>query len=453
MKNIEFNNKFPALTARRYGIFILGEHGSVLLDPTPFALAEAFLTPRSKLETIIHSWEYSESGVKEGIIKFPGVRGYRDLLENVNKESLIESIQQGMIKEYKRNKIWHHGSKNTAVKSIKLKRDQVRRNKKPYGGGTVLAGEVAAAFKGHRLSFIKGPFENSAHPFYYIWSGTHDVYHTAMKGGWSNMSHTDFPAALLLTYAHQNPDKIKEKYANRKIARPFIFSNQDIADALIARFVGRWNNPRTSQMLMKNIEISNQLGDMIEDRKANFGVILEKQQKNVYDPVVMKFLGKIHYDLLNKGYSKHGFCIEFAGTPHQAVAEDYSKVTGEPGDQFLHNARVYTNGAPPLIIYRKKKLPFSGQPRNDKINNPWEEIFSKKGVIDDSTSESTFFQVRIPLKAEMKIHGSIRADYHKALQNIPNDKKTLRKNIKTAQINENNNFYKAFINMTYGPKK
>jgi len=443
MSQLRFRHEYPALTARRYGVNIPRRDNSMLIDPIEFALAQIYLKPRSELEEMVEDWNPKHSPVKEGLIKRSGKKARTADLSTVEKGDIMQSIKSGIKKVEGSTKLWYYGSPNTAVKSIRL----IDRRKllMPFAGGQILSGEVASRKKGFRPAYIAGPYESSRIYFAGTGSGTHDSFFTQQKLGFHEINHTDFTSALLMTYASLFPDKVKNKYDNRQIELPFAYSGQDLADALIAKYVAGWNNARVSQELLKNISISHRLKGMVNERKANFGVILNKHPSNLYSPTVKKFLGSIHHILLDSEFRKHGYVIEYAGTGQQAVAEDYRMFTKENGTQYMHMARIYTNDAPPLLIFRKKKIPFSPHIRDDSTSGPWDDIYRTRAAIDDSTGQSTRFEVRLPIGPDMKLEAGILSDYRTALNKLVTDKNSFLRRV-NKKI-RGNKFYYAVRNL------
>lgn len=439
----QFKNDYPALTARRYGIIIPRRESSVLIDPVEFALAESYLLKRSELEGIIEDWNPDKSAVKEGLVG-PS-RRKRMELAGIPKGYIIDSIKTGMKKTEGNTKLWHHGSEKTAVKSVRVY-DQ-KRFLVPFVGGEVLSGYVASKGKGFRRTHVAGPYEKRTPYMVRTWADTADIFFTRQKTGIHATNHTDFESALLMTYAYLFPEDVKYKDKRNTIDMPFEFSDQDIADTLIAKYVAEWSNARTSQMLIRQAKTSDRLQGMVKNLQAYKGVILNKHPTNVYDKDMLRFLGTIHNMLLGSNFRKHGYTMEYAGTPHQAVTEDYRMISRKKGKRQLHIARIYTNKAPPLLIYRKKALPLTSHTRHDRSEGPWDDIYRTRAAMDDSTGQSTSIEVRLPIAPDITLHGGLLNDYRTALKENVTHMGSLRTRIHSRI--DKDKFYKSIMRLTY----
>jgi len=425
-----YNLDYPELTARRYGPVIHNNGNLTLVDPVESFLAEAFITRESQLKIAVEDFAEEDGELiildpdKEYTLKVKNddetLEKKKGKLDEFTSDELAFGLEE-KLRDKGEHKLWWGSENRVVAKKIILSEEVPRLD--AHSGGIVLSGRVASKKSKWFDVDIYGPFTKSKEALQNVECSCPDSRYIRKKLGYTHLSHLGFHGSTFLRFAKQYPHRIpsfreqERKMGSLEFFVPFITDSRDrMVETLIANYMANMSRPESAKKLLERKEIYHKkLLRMLQNGKADYQVLPNKDFTNVYSGEVLGFYRNIKQTLEDKKFNFKWYVYEKKGTQYEVVAMDFERDESNSKKYFV---RVITKGGPPLIIRRvieggEKEIFSNDAPENI---NPWQELYLPKENRDDRTRVKTSYEVRLPIQEGVRIPVSIYGDYRTALK-------------------------------------
>lgn len=207
-----------------------------------------------------------------------------------------------------------------------------------------------------------------------------------------------------------------------------------VTDAIWDYYVERLNHFEINKALLANPLIySKQLKSLFEQRgdKVRFGVVRQKERtikreispsENAYLASVRSVKEGVTERLWELGFTRQGYALEFKGTPHEVVAEQFK-------DGYEVWSLCAKEGMPPIVVHRR----LGGREEdwisatddsvegcvNVGTNSPFKEVSERYGSVDDATRRIGRTRIIIPGQGNgspIRVAQVLQKDYDKLLE-------------------------------------
>ncbi|MFH2027568.1 MAG: hypothetical protein ABIJ08_00375 [Nanoarchaeota archaeon] len=421
----KFNLDYPELTARTYGVGIHNDTDLTIVDPVQFLLAAAYLTPKKEIFDLVSAFHHYPVGhilteeditstrvLKVGKAEEDFIRK-RKSYQDFTPEELPFGLEERIRDEGDHKIIW--GTDGRAVKKTGL--DEIA-----HAGGVMLSGQAASKKKGYMDVNIYGPYTSSRFLLQKIVSSSEHAKFSGRKMGYTNISVTDFSAALMMLWAQAHAEKIdgfkqqEQRRDNLEFYLPFRISKRHIAEVLVARYIMDMTLPEISARLLKRDDIYDpKTASLLESGKSDFQVLPNSDYTHIYHAELRQLYDGIRAQLEKSGFTLSGYAYEKKGTPYQTVALRFEKTTTK-GTQIMD---VVTQGGPPLIVRRSipRGSQFSLPSETEDPSNLWQDLYNEpEQKRDDKYGRQGSYDVRLPLHPGIFIPKPLWQDYKTAIR-------------------------------------